>query len=69
MAEAGWLKLDGMLMKNVVIRNATVSYSGGPVSLQNVIFANCVFLLPNETKPRDFATAVLNQPAIRFTSA
>lgn len=69
LVEGGGVKLDGMLMKNVVIRNTVVSYSGGPTSLQNVIFVNCVFLLPNESQPRNFATMVLNQQAITFLGA
>jgi hypothetical protein len=67
--EGGGLVLDNTLLKNVVIRNATIFYSGGPVSLQNVIFVNCTFVLPNEAHPRDFATLVLNQGAITFTNA
>lgn len=67
--EGGAVVLDNMLMKNVVIRNATIFYSGGPVSLLNVIFVNCTFVLPNEAHSRDFATLVLNQGAITFTSA
>ena len=67
--EGGGVKLDGMVLRNVVIRNTVVSYSGGPISLDNVIFVNCVFLLPNEAQPRNFATMVLNQQAITFPGA
>jgi len=35
--------LDGEYMKNVIIRNANVSYRGGPVVLENVYFVNCTF--------------------------
>ena len=35
--------LDGEYMRNVIIRNCDVSYSGGPVRLENVWFVNCVF--------------------------
>jgi hypothetical protein len=37
------VRLDGYWMKNVTIRNAVISYHGGPVRLENVVFANCNF--------------------------
>ena len=35
--------LDGEYARNVVIRNADVSYAGGPTRLENVYFVNCKF--------------------------
>jgi len=40
---ADTIGLDGEYMKNVIIRNANVAYSGGSLKLENVIFVNCTF--------------------------
>ena len=37
------LGLDGEFMKNVIIRDADISYAGGAVRLENVWFVNCTF--------------------------
>jgi hypothetical protein len=37
------LSLDNMRMKNVIIRNAIIFYSGKPVILDHVAFINCTF--------------------------
>ncbi len=39
----GGIVLDGYRMKNVIIQNAEILYSGGPVVLDNVYFVNCTF--------------------------
>ena len=38
--------LDGMYMKNVIVRNARIIYNGAPVRLENVYFVNCTFRFP-----------------------
>jgi hypothetical protein len=62
----GGLRIDGFLLKNVVIKNTAILYSGGPVQLQNVIFVNCTFVLTNIQPSRNFADAVLSQPLTSF---
>jgi hypothetical protein len=66
--EGGGIGLDGMAMKNVVIRNTVVGYSGGPMSLQNVIFVNCTFLFPLNQESRDLGRALLASSAVTFST-
>lgn len=64
--EGGGIGLDGVFMKHVVVRNASVYYAGGPAHLEDVIFVNCVFVLPNNAGARTFAVAVLSQSQLTF---
>jgi len=52
--------LDGQLYKNVVIRNSTIMYAGGPVSLENVYFVKCTFLISQTSKGPELAKAILS---------
>lgn len=63
------LILDMEYMKNVVVRNAVVRYSGGPVRLENVYFVNCTFEVPARPSGQSFAKAVLSSAAITFSSS
>lgn len=56
--------LDGQLYKNVVIRSSTIMYAGGSVSLENVYFVNCKFLILQTSKGPELARAILSTPAI-----
>jgi hypothetical protein len=61
--------LDNSLMKNVVIRNASVEYDGGPVKLENVYFVNCKFILPVAKPDHGFSETLLTaQDAIDFST-
>lgn len=47
----GTVRLDGMRMKNVIIKDSKVIYAGGPASLTDVHFINCTFdLLPKKNQ-------------------
>ncbi len=60
--------LDGELMKNVIIRNADVEYSGGPVVLENVYFVNCTFVSFRLTpKGVDLGKTLLASASATFT--
>jgi hypothetical protein len=63
------LVLDGAYMKNVIIRNSAVVYSGGPVLLENVYFVNCTFKggfqLPSG---RDLGIKLLSAASVNFDS-
>jgi hypothetical protein len=58
--------LDGIYMKNVIVRNAVVDYDGGPIKLENVYFVNCTFRLKRTPAVRDFGTRMLQAAAISF---
>lgn len=42
--------LDGLEMKNVILRNVSVRYYGSPVMMDNVYFVNCTFTFPPQTR-------------------
>lgn len=58
--------LDGYWLKNVVIRNASIKYSGGPVMLENVYFINCTFEITPTAPSQLFAESVLQSPSATF---
>jgi hypothetical protein len=58
--------LDGLHLKNVIVRNTRVAYHGGPVSLQNVYFVNCTFDFPSVPQTRNLASTILAAPNITF---
>lgn len=62
------LVLDGLHMRNVIIKNMRIAYYGGPVRLESVYFVNCTFSFPSPTTTPtlDFASAILASPATTF---
>jgi hypothetical protein len=62
------LKLDGMWLKNVVVNNTKVVYSGSSVKLENVYFINCQFEMENRISPRQLAAEVLDSPSVSLNS-
>lgn len=70
--EDGWgsVVLDGMYMKNVIVRNAKVIYEGGPVKLENVYFVNCSFTL-TKSRPavRRLSDSILRTASVDFSYA
>jgi hypothetical protein len=61
--------LDGMYMKNVVLRNAKVIYEGGPVRLENVYFIKCSFTFASTPTVLAFEEAVLQTASVNFSIA
>jgi hypothetical protein len=60
------LSLDGMYMKNVVVRNSVVVYHGGPLRLENVYFVNCTFQLDSTKRTKAFGTTLLASAEVSF---
>jgi hypothetical protein len=58
--------LDGAYIRNVIIRNTPVRYSGGPLVLDNVYFVNCSFEFVPETNTRQLADVILTSAATTF---
>ena len=58
--------LDGMYMKNVIVRNADIIYDGGPVRLENVYFINCNLHFRESPTTRDLGGRMLAANAITF---
>lgn len=65
--EGGTVRLDGMIMKRIVIRNARVIYQGGPASLQSVFFVNCKFEIQPKPTGQMLATAIISDPSVNFS--
>ncbi len=42
--------LDGLEMRNVILRNVSIRHYGGPVVMQNVYFVNCTFTFPSPSQ-------------------
>ena len=65
--EGGVVRLDEMIMKRVIIRDATVIYQGGPALLQGVYFVNCKFEIQPKQTGQLLATAIFANPATNFS--
>lgn len=63
------LLLDDMYLKNVIVRNARINYSGGPARLDNVYFVNCTFEILQQPHGQEFAKALLDTSSITFHAA
>jgi hypothetical protein len=62
----GW-KLDGYRLRNVIFKDSEITYEGGPIDMQNVIFANCTFKVSKLPNGKNFASTVLaSAPATTF---
>jgi len=62
-----FIVLDGMYMRDVIIRNARVIYRGGAVKLENVSFVNCTFELLESQPTRRFSETMLQTTSINFS--
>jgi uncharacterized protein YjbI with pentapeptide repeats len=59
--------LDGMHLKNIIVKNAKIYYSGGPILLENVYFVNCTFEgVTQQLSGQDFAKALFNAASMTF---
>jgi hypothetical protein len=58
--------LDGIEMKNVVIRDTSVYYDGQSVILENVCFVNCNINLKQSANSAQLANALLKSPCVSF---
>ena len=58
--------LDGMRMKNVIVRNATVEYSGGALDLENVYFVNCKLEIHLSPAGKRLGEELLASAAVTF---
>jgi hypothetical protein len=59
--------LDNSWWKNVVVRNAHISYNGGPVRIENSYFVNCTFTMDRRPNTIEFATKMLTAASIDFS--
>ncbi len=64
--DADFIVLDGMYMKNVILRNARVIYEGGPVRLESVYFVNCTFVLKQAQPTRRLGGEILQAESVNF---
>jgi outer membrane murein-binding lipoprotein Lpp len=62
------IALDGMYMKNVMVRNAHVIYNGGPVRLENITFVNCTFDFTKSKPTIDLGNTILQATSVNFST-
>jgi hypothetical protein len=62
------IMLDGMYMKNVIIRNAAIFYGGGKVRLENVTFVNCTFSFITNKPTFKLGDAILQAAQVTFSN-
>jgi hypothetical protein len=55
----GFLSLDGMRLRHVVLERVIVYYSGAPMILRDVMFVNCQFMMANTPNGRTTAQQIL----------
>jgi hypothetical protein len=66
-AVGGSLVLDGMHLRHVILDSIEISYSGGPILLQDVIFVNCKFNMVRASRSLQLAQTVLDNPTVGFS--
>lgn len=70
LGEGGATRLDNMQLKNVILKDVEIHYSGGPIKLTNVYFVNCKFVMDSQTNSIEFAKAIFASGAsVYYTSA
>jgi hypothetical protein len=57
-------KLDGYHWRNVTFINSHISYNGGPLFVDNVLFINCTFTMSYSVPADRFAGMLLAQEAV-----
>jgi len=60
------IALDHYHVKNVIIRDAKITYTGGPLILENVYFVNCTFEISQQANGQEFAKSLLNTSSVIF---
>lgn len=59
--------LDGFHVRNAIVRNAEITYNGGPIILENVYFVNCTFKTTIAPSSQLFADALLEHIPATFS--
>ena len=66
--EGGNVALDGMQLRNVVLRNVKIFYGGGPLIMENVYFVNCTFEMQRAKNTFELAESIISpEPATTFS--
>jgi hypothetical protein len=47
--------LDGFKFRHVIFSNIRIIYNGGPAQLEDVLFVNCTFDIPQKPQGQSFA--------------
>ena len=61
-------KTPGLPFANLILKNSIVRYTGGKVTLVNVFFDNCQFLITNNSNGVRLAEAILSGSYTSFTA-
>jgi hypothetical protein len=55
--------IDNFTISNVVFKDVVIIYHGGPLTLSNVRFINCRFVVTNSSLGNQLLAAAIQQPA------
>jgi hypothetical protein len=62
------ITIENYWVKNVVFKNATIVYHGGPLKLENVYFVNCKFEFAPKPNTRDLADKMVESVPVTFST-
>ena len=65
----GKFKIDGLELRNVILKNMIIVYQGGALMLENVVFVNCKFEVSTDQHGQSFASAVLGADSVKFSAS
>jgi hypothetical protein len=65
----GKMKIDGLRLRNVIFKDMTIAYDGGPLLMENVTFINCKFDFPSSKQGQALALAVLQETNVKFSAS
>lgn len=65
----GYMSLDGMHLRHVLLNSVEIRYSGKALLLEDVAFLNCTFVMDNTEPSRDLAQAIATSANVKFSYA
>ena len=65
----GYMSLDGMRLRHVLLNAVEIHYSGKAILLEDVTFLNCTFVMDNTEPSRDLAQAIATSANVKFSYA
>ena len=62
----GYMSLDGMHLRHVLLVGVEIHYSGKPLLMEDVVFLDCTFVMDNTEPSRDLALAIASGTKVKF---
>ncbi|HLY17794.1 MAG TPA: hypothetical protein VKR61_11260 [Bryobacteraceae bacterium] len=67
--KGGYMNLDGMHLRHVILNGVEIHYSGTALLMEDVIFINCTFAMDNTESSRALARVIATESNVKFSSA